>query len=538
MGEKCFCHFNGYEVKDAKARKRIDALELYVTPQMYGAVADGVTDDTEAVQRAIAESANVLIPEGTYAIHGTIMLTGGKTVKMQNGAVFVKPASAENNDPVVWINGDHNSLIGCGMMNSMIKANVATPYGVLLIGDKGIEAEPCNATYNTICEIGCEGAVYGGNTEGTAIRVVYICCADGYQKAVFFNTLNNMYIAKGNDGIYIEGSANANIINNIQFRGVGSNKTLSGAAIHLKRASDRLYPLENIITNVFHHQSTNAISLFIDGGVIYNFIQNIACEQGGESAKGIVVSDDENKSTGNDISIIDNCSGGNTVSEYFYENNTVKRRAYSAVKNLRAVNFIRQNDKLKIQEKGFTISGVVDGSSVKLITIDTKGLIRGRSLTVDLDVKFSGPQLNAKLWGAFATEKYHIIGNASGSVSVKKISALSDYEMCNEPIVNGSKVTFSVKFPLYTGSASGCGIYCDYRISGESIAWTVTEHTTPETVSDPVRIGSCVMQTSENGETAARPSPAIKGQMYFDTTLKKPIWYNGTGWVDATGATV
>ena len=28
------------------------------------------------------------------------------------------------------------------------------------------------------------------------------------------------------------------------------------------------------------------------------------------------------------------------------------------------------------------------------------------------------------------------------------------------------------------------------------------------------------------------------GYQYFDTTLSKPIWWNGTAWVDATGATV
>ena len=29
-----------------------------------------------------------------------------------------------------------------------------------------------------------------------------------------------------------------------------------------------------------------------------------------------------------------------------------------------------------------------------------------------------------------------------------------------------------------------------------------------------------------------------KGQCLYDTTLNKPKWWNGTNWVDATGATV
>jgi hypothetical protein len=43
--------------------------------------------------------------------------------------------------------------------------------------------------------------------------------------------------------------------------------------------------------------------------------------------------------------------------------------------------------------------------------------------------------------------------------------------------------------------------------------------------------------------TANRPTLRAQdiGVMYMDTTLAaagKPIWWNGTNWVDATGATV
>ena len=44
-----------------------------------------------------------------------------------------------------------------------------------------------------------------------------------------------------------------------------------------------------------------------------------------------------------------------------------------------------------------------------------------------------------------------------------------------------------------------------------------------------------------SGPTSARPTIGgwiADGTQYFDTTLGKPIWKKGTGWVDATGATV
>jgi hypothetical protein len=37
--------------------------------------------------------------------------------------------------------------------------------------------------------------------------------------------------------------------------------------------------------------------------------------------------------------------------------------------------------------------------------------------------------------------------------------------------------------------------------------------------------------------TAGRPTNLLRtGDWGFDTTLGKPIWYKGPGWVDATGA--
>lgn len=41
-----------------------------------------------------------------------------------------------------------------------------------------------------------------------------------------------------------------------------------------------------------------------------------------------------------------------------------------------------------------------------------------------------------------------------------------------------------------------------------------------------------------SGTTANRPTWRTTGMSYFDTTLNKPVWWNGTNWVDATGTTV
>jgi len=45
--------------------------------------------------------------------------------------------------------------------------------------------------------------------------------------------------------------------------------------------------------------------------------------------------------------------------------------------------------------------------------------------------------------------------------------------------------------------------------------------------------------TPNSGTTASRPTEfLLVGQFYYDTTLVKPIYWNGTVWKDSAGTTV
>ena len=42
-----------------------------------------------------------------------------------------------------------------------------------------------------------------------------------------------------------------------------------------------------------------------------------------------------------------------------------------------------------------------------------------------------------------------------------------------------------------------------------------------------------------SGTTANRPTDRVQiGQFYFDTTINRPIWYDGTNWINAAGTVV
>ncbi len=61
-------------ILDTCDRTNAAVAELHVIPQMFGAIGDGVADDTEAVQAAIAMGGTVFFPEGTYLVSETIVI--------------------------------------------------------------------------------------------------------------------------------------------------------------------------------------------------------------------------------------------------------------------------------------------------------------------------------------------------------------------------------------------------------------------------------------------------------------------------------
>lgn len=69
MNEKCFCHLNGYRVKDSVARQQIE--QIGITPQMFGAVGNGIHDDSSSLYALfdnITDNTTVVFPKGHYVI--------------------------------------------------------------------------------------------------------------------------------------------------------------------------------------------------------------------------------------------------------------------------------------------------------------------------------------------------------------------------------------------------------------------------------------------------------------------------------------
>lgn len=84
-----------------------------------------------------------------------------------------------------------------------------------------------------------------------------------------------------------------------------------------------------------------------------------------------------------------------------------------------------------------------------------------------------------------------------------------------------------------THSVSGADSVTPSSIGAETPAAAQSKVDAHEQKNNP-HIGS---QPIDSFDSANRPAGINVGYMGFDTTLGKPVWWNGTNWVDATGTT-
>jgi hypothetical protein len=102
----------------------------YITPQMYGAKGDGITDDTQAFKQTIANANSlILIPSGTYLISETltidkqVIITGvgcEQSIVKYNGMDYLFRISTNSKNRAIirnmnFLGTDSNSLIYCGL---------------------------------------------------------------------------------------------------------------------------------------------------------------------------------------------------------------------------------------------------------------------------------------------------------------------------------------------------------------------------------------------------------------------------------------
>lgn len=141
----------------------IDKMK-YVTPQMYGAVGDGVVDDTVAINLALATGETVFFPKGTYLVTSALIVPNGTRMT----------GAGEHSIILTTI---HDGFVFNGQSES--GAISTTLYRV------SIE----NLYFDNGCEQDSETMLRSGNFIHTA-RDVYMCNCRVKGYANVFDTLN------------------------------------------------------------------------------------------------------------------------------------------------------------------------------------------------------------------------------------------------------------------------------------------------------------------------------------------------------------
>lgn len=205
---------------------KADKASLPINVKDYGAIGDGVADDTAAITSAIAAGNAVVVPSGTYRCDTVLTLSANQSLRLMKGATLKRVAAATSTDPVVRLAGNNAALLGEGTVQS----EKASPRGVVNIGPTSLTASEVNINWTRIDDditiwgvkangnIGLcldstqpgggvgfgAGSNYNGNiggcfirTVGTGVQVSELCAAHTFGAIRFYEINQYVYHVKG-----------------------------------------------------------------------------------------------------------------------------------------------------------------------------------------------------------------------------------------------------------------------------------------------------------------------------------------------------
>ena len=181
----------------------------YVTPEMFGAVGDGATDDTVAIQQALNTGKEVRFSNKTYCVLNLVITKSAKLIGDIGTTIKRLPITFtdyDNGNLSDWSKRDVTNLIGTGQVNSIS---------------------------NTIDEIYIENIIFDGNRDNLIGNTF---TTSGTWHNLFMSNINNFIIKNCSiinsvqDGLQMLSIKNS-LISNCQFINCGSkdeNDTVSG----------------------------------------------------------------------------------------------------------------------------------------------------------------------------------------------------------------------------------------------------------------------------------------------------------------------
>jgi hypothetical protein len=227
----------------AVARSAQDKMRDVVTVKDFGAVGNGTTDDTAAIQAAInSGAAHVIVPTGTYRVDGTISLVTKCALRI-DGTLSRLSTYTASTRPLILINNVQLAKVyGRGSLttqNASIDGLVCIgPEDPTVAGNQTIDVQWC-----TVEGLSLSGAGLGTNNLGV---IVQCTAAYGGTKVCYQNWIQNLEINTVGQGIYFGAQANANMVSNINMWNIG----VHGINFAGNDGSPSTYPTSSITDNI------------------------------------------------------------------------------------------------------------------------------------------------------------------------------------------------------------------------------------------------------------------------------------------------
>lgn len=465
----------------------IKNISYFVTPQMFGAIGNGVADDTTALQNcvdfAFANKMKVFIPSGTYNFTA-LSITAGT---FGADGFITDIGGADRNTTILNHTGNGTAI-------SVVYETSGTYGDGLKIHDVFVQGNSNTTVLLDLCK-GTNFNVY--DMRLTQSTTAGIRSTDN----LWVSSFKRIRISRCATGVELSGNSVTSI-------------TLD--EIYVLYATVYAYNLRGSYSNI-----GTLCADYCSGEYVYNFYwfnggaDSLACELA-DVTKGLIKFDTCSLNISEFLSVkatIDNAG----VAPFFLAGSQITiNSAILTVENdtttaMPLASLYNSVFSLFTYERSNIVYGnVVDRASnsslfiykgVQKIPYSNRafvGINKSLPANIQKDVFEGGVTIYTDCAGA---PKYTADGTNN---EYKTPTKIGDWFIENKPDVN------------YAGA---------YVMLGDC-----TGYVTP--------VDYCFVPIVKSGATADRPTIAPVGAYYFDTTLSKPIWKTSTGWVDATGTSV
>ncbi|MEC7028228.1 MAG: glycosyl hydrolase family 28-related protein [Pseudomonadota bacterium] len=267
----------------ATARSSSDKFSDLISVKDFGAVGDGLTDDTLAIQQALAAHNNVFIPEGTFLITSAIALTDSQALIGAGQSCVIKCQS-----------NSFNAITVAARFTRI--ANLRIEGGLVGIDLQGGVNE---CVQNAVTDVNIVGAVTGIKLDGGASSL----------KPCYWNNFNRILIEQpALHGVYLTLSGagdtpNANRFYSVRIFSKGASTTGSGFYIEDGALNNAFIDCEanvngatadscfrvgagankTLMINLLTESSNSVPNVKLDSGSLETSIFNLSAESDGSA---------------------------------------------------------------------------------------------------------------------------------------------------------------------------------------------------------------------------------------------------------------